>query len=606
MVFRQNSSFFPIAIYCIAALLFLPFLGNVHLFDWDEINFAESAREMLLTGNYRKVQIDFEPFWEKPPLFFWLQSLAMAVFGVNEYAARFPNAIFGIITIVSAYYIGKKHYNQHLGILWAMCYTGAILPHFYFKSGIIDPVFNYFIFMGLYFWTRTLYSISQNNIAQNVISKNTENHSTKSLKYAAISGIFIGLAILTKGPVGFLVPFLCYIVYAITQKFRGVFEWKTASVFLICVFIISLAWFGLDLLENGIWFLQTFIAYQIELFTKPVAGHDQPFYYHFVVLFFGCFPISIIALPYLFPKKYLPYNINGTIKWNFWRENNLEEVKNSPPDRGGAGGGVADSFSIYLEKMMLIMFWVVLILFSLATTKIVHYSSLTYHPLTFLAALRLWKLLYYKDSWTKTDSILLTVVGVLVATIFIILPFVGMNTAAITPMIKDDFAVANMKAIVSWNWYESLVGILYLFAILLAVRNFNKSNYQSAMNILLISTTVFMFIALYWVVPKIERYTQGSIIDFYKTLSGKNVYVHVLGFKSYAHYFYPQIQPNSDNLNEKQKRNSQWLMKGDIDKPVYFVTKVVSKTELAELRALPDVVELKELNGFVVFFRDKK
>jgi len=31
--------------------LFIPFLGSTHLFDWDEINFAESAREMIVTGN---------------------------------------------------------------------------------------------------------------------------------------------------------------------------------------------------------------------------------------------------------------------------------------------------------------------------------------------------------------------------------------------------------------------------------------------------------------------------------------------------------------------------------------------------------------------------
>ena len=57
-----------------AALFLLPFLGSVHLFDCDEINYAESAREMIVTGDYLTVQIDFEPFPEKPPLFFWLQA----------------------------------------------------------------------------------------------------------------------------------------------------------------------------------------------------------------------------------------------------------------------------------------------------------------------------------------------------------------------------------------------------------------------------------------------------------------------------------------------------------------------------------------------------
>ena len=50
-------------------------LGNVHLFDWDEINFAESAREMIESGDYLRVQINYLPFWEKPPFFFcyfWL------------------------------------------------------------------------------------------------------------------------------------------------------------------------------------------------------------------------------------------------------------------------------------------------------------------------------------------------------------------------------------------------------------------------------------------------------------------------------------------------------------------------------------------------------
>ena len=77
----------------LALLLFVPFLGAVHLFDWDEINFAECAREMALGGSWLLPTIDFEPFWEKPPFFIWMQALSMKVFGVNEFAARFPNAL---------------------------------------------------------------------------------------------------------------------------------------------------------------------------------------------------------------------------------------------------------------------------------------------------------------------------------------------------------------------------------------------------------------------------------------------------------------------------------------------------------------------------------
>ena len=96
---KLQTLHYRLILFITGIILFIPFLGAAPLFDWDEINFAESAREMLLTGNYSRVQINFQPFWEKPPLFFWMQALSMKLFGINEYAARFPNAVFGIITM---------------------------------------------------------------------------------------------------------------------------------------------------------------------------------------------------------------------------------------------------------------------------------------------------------------------------------------------------------------------------------------------------------------------------------------------------------------------------------------------------------------------------
>src|ERR1044071_3609588 len=111
----KRISFFPSLIVFLCGLaLFLPFLGQVHLFDWDEINFAECAREMLVSHDYLRVQIDFQPFWEKPPLFRWLQALSMNLFGVNEYAARFPNAFTGIVTLIVLYYTGKRIVNERM------------------------------------------------------------------------------------------------------------------------------------------------------------------------------------------------------------------------------------------------------------------------------------------------------------------------------------------------------------------------------------------------------------------------------------------------------------------------------------------------------------
>jgi len=102
-----------------AALLLLPGLGVPPLFDWDELNFAESAREMSITHQWWYVQMGFEPFWEKPPLVIALQALAVKLFGDHTWVYRLPNAIAGIIAVNFVYHVGEFLGRRMLGIFWA-------------------------------------------------------------------------------------------------------------------------------------------------------------------------------------------------------------------------------------------------------------------------------------------------------------------------------------------------------------------------------------------------------------------------------------------------------------------------------------------------------
>jgi len=193
-------------------VLYFPFLGSVHLFDWDEINFAESAREMLVSGNYLDVQINFETFWEKPPLFIWLQVLSMQVFGINEFAARFPNALVGIATLLVLFAVGKKLLNEKFGWIWVFTHAISILPFLYFKSGIIDPLFNLFIFAGIYQFV--------------LFSKDL----SKKWLHLILAAFFIGLGILTKGPVSLLLFLLTAFFYMVLKKKYLVYlHWKVLS-----------------------------------------------------------------------------------------------------------------------------------------------------------------------------------------------------------------------------------------------------------------------------------------------------------------------------------------------------------------------------------------
>jgi hypothetical protein len=542
----MNKKVFPFIIVASAVFFFIPFLGSVHLFDWDEINFAESAREMLVTGNFSRVQIDFHPFWEKPPLFFWMQALSMKIFGINEFAARFPNALIGILTLFTLFLIGKRLYDEKFGFIWALAYLGSFLPHLYFKSGIIDPFFNFFIFLSVVFLSRSIH----------------ETGKKEGSKYALLAGISIGLATLTKGPVGLLVAGLSVTVYWITMKFKGISNWKNIIIFSVSCFIIASLWFLPEMINNGFWFIREFLKYQVDLFLKPVAGHSGPIYYHFLIVFLGCFPISVLALPVLFRKK-----------------------DNSEDDEGK-----------YFLKWMLILFWVVMILFSIVKTKIVHYSSLAYLPLSFFAAYYLYQLVNDAKNLKKYLVWLILSTGTIFSVILIGLPLIIRFKDLLIPYIKDDFAIACLNTPVKWSGYEFLIGVVYLFAIIVSIIMIKKKRTFTGIITLFYATAFCIFFYLKAVVPKIEGFSQAPAINFYKSISGQDVYATTVGFYSYAPFFYFSKMPGGN----PESNNKDWLLEGEIDKPVYIVAKSTSKKEMDKY---PDCRFIRKEGGFMFYCR---
>ena len=526
-----------------AALLFIPFLGHVHLFDWDEVNFAECAREMLVTKSYLRVQIDFQPFWEKPPLFIWMQALCMSIFGINEFAARLPNALMGIVTLCTLFYIGKRVVSERMAWWWVLLYTASWLPHFYFKSAIIDPTFNFFIFLSFF----QVYLM---------------RHGRQHLLHALLAGVFLGLAVLTKGPVAILVAMLSLVVYLVLNKGFWGYKWPHFIVLVAACAATTFLWFGIDIVRNGWWFTREFITYQVRLFQTEDAGHGGPFYYHFIILLIGCFP----AAAFLFQSGRKSTAVRNT----------KEESE--------------------FARWMWILFWVTLILFSIVKTKIVHYSSLCYFPLTFLAALQLSRIDEARVKVKKVVTLLLSVIGVLLAVVITLLPWVGINKNKLIPYFDDDFAVANLQAQVSWSYAECAFGLLYLAGVIIALiwmrRSFRKGvMLLFAVQILIIQVTVLHF------TPKIEAFSQRAAIEYYESFAGKDVYVHPLGFVSYAYLFYSKKQPSQNP--EYYKNKTEWLLNGKVDKPVYFIAKITDK----EWASHPNLQLISSKNGYVLYKR---
>lgn len=566
----QNNKLIVFLIALIAAIIFIPFIGNCPLFDWDEVNFAECAREMLVSGDYSHVQLNFKPFWEKPPFFIWMQALSMNIFGVNEFAARFPNAVCSIVSLVSIYLIGKKFYSQKFGITWALLYAATLLPHIYFKSGIIDPWFNLFIFLSVF---QCLQFLNNPNGKKEIVN-------------ALLGGLFLGIAVLTKGPAALVISALTLLAYLTWNKQLKLLISRPFLIFTATTLLVSGSWFLIELAKGNGKIIEEFIEYQIRLVQTEDSGHSGPFIYHFVVLLIGCFPASLI-----FIGSYLKY-------------------KNLTP------------YQKQFRKIFICLFWVVLILFSLFKTKIVHYSSLCYFPLTFVATIGFTQYFYAFKFNTFLKALYWICAGILTVafTAIGLMKFIK-DPIINSGIIKDDFAVQNLQADVHWTGFEFIIGLVFLAGSVLIYISLNKHKmqlfyYGLVLNLLFITLSILI------IVPRIEKYTQHEAITFYKKCATEKCYVETHDFKSYAYLFYSNrkqndyVNPDQVDYIDKQldvmekeghsrimsyaTSNLMWMEYGKIDRPAYIVCKTKDENELAHLT---EIHKLYQKNGFSFFVR---
>ena len=566
----KNNTLPVLLMILLSGLIFIPFLGNCPLFDWDEVNFAECAREMVTSGNYSLVQLNYKPFWEKPPVFIWMQAASMNVFGINEFAARFPNALCSIASLVAIFLIGNTFHSRKFGLVWCLLYVATLLPHLYFRSGLIDPWFNLFIFLCIY----------------NCIRFINNPMGRKELFFAFLAGLFLGLAVLTKGPAALVIVALTLLALLAWNKQGRILFSRSFLLFVVTTLFVSSSWFLIEYAKGNGPIISEFITYQIRLFQTGDSGHDGPYIYHFVVLLLGCFPASL-----LFLASYRKYTL-------------------------------LTPYQRLFRKMSVCMFWVVILLFSVVKTKIVHYSSPCYFPLTFIATIGLVN--YFSElKFNRILKILYWTIAIVFTLAFTAVGFVNFFKPFIinSGWIEDAFAVQNIQANVPWNGFEFLIGPLFLTASLIVYKALDRHHWRLFCYGLALHLT-FIYLAIAVIIPKVELYTQHAAIEFYKACSKHTCYVETHGFKSYAYLFYSN-RKKSDYINPDQTAyiahtldvmekeghsrltsyataNLFWMEHGKIDRPAFIVIKT---KEEKDLQGYPELKKLYTKNGFSFFVR---
>ncbi|KST62146.1 ArnT family glycosyltransferase [Mastigocoleus testarum] len=315
----------------IGGIAYIWHLGSIGLVDETEPLFAEASRQMLVTGDWITPFFNGETRFDKPALIYWCQAIAYAAIGVNEWAVRLPSALAAIGLISLAFYtlvwqqaqedrlLQLHHSNRRwlvAGLATAMI---AFNPQMivWGRIGVSDMLLTGCIASALLCF---FLGYASNDPKFSSHRKSTRNKFSilsffPSGWYLAFY-ILIGAAILTKGPVGIVLPGLivCLFLFYLGNFIK---VWQEAKPLggLLIVAAIALPWYILVALQNGSNYIDSFFGYHnVERFTSVVNRHSAPWYFYFVVVLVGFAPYAV----------YLPA---AMAKLNFW---NLKYWRSQP------------------------------------------------------------------------------------------------------------------------------------------------------------------------------------------------------------------------------------------------------------------------------------
>lgn len=124
-IFEKPVLFLLILTFLCGYLFFLG-SGRMALTDPDETFYAQTAKEMVVRHEWATPYLYGKPQFEKPIMFYWLVEASYGIFGVNEFAARFPSAVFGLLGVIAMYFLGALLLVKEQGCYRPSCLQSTL------------------------------------------------------------------------------------------------------------------------------------------------------------------------------------------------------------------------------------------------------------------------------------------------------------------------------------------------------------------------------------------------------------------------------------------------------------------------------------------------
>lgn len=251
------------------------------LFSWDlpitdpvESNYTLTAKEMLTNGSYFSPIIYGNPWFDKPILTYWMLMLSYKLFGISDFTSRLPGIIASGLSVMLLYNMVKTITKSIKAATFSAFFLATSFEFWYIGHAVVTDMWLFLFTIGTFFHAYLSF----------------ERHSRKHI---ILAYAYAGMAVITKGPIGLVLPGLLLLAYLLGTKqwklFKLLFSWQGILVFLA----ISMPWYVYMYLQHGSDFINGFLGLHNYVRATISEHPKQNVWYFYLVLL----PVSL--LPWL-------------------------------------------------------------------------------------------------------------------------------------------------------------------------------------------------------------------------------------------------------------------------------------------------------------------
>ena len=271
-------------------------LGAIGFVGPDEPRYAWVAREMAESGDWITPRLYGKPWFEKPPLYYWGAALSFKLFGVSESTARLPCAVSALLATLASAWLAWKLYGTATSRALLLLLPTTVAMVGFSHAAATDMPFAAMLTVAMVCAALLVNTVSVSRPVLSSSSSSTSFTSSTSLT-SVLFGLFLGLAVLAKGPAAIILCGGAVFFWALfAKRWRDAFRLFHPAA--IAAFAITaLPWYVLCARRNPDFFRIFIIEHNFKRYLTPEFQHVQPFGYYLPIVLLALLPWTLLLLP---------------------------------------------------------------------------------------------------------------------------------------------------------------------------------------------------------------------------------------------------------------------------------------------------------------------